>query len=110
VTLGEGHESGLVLEDLIKRDAYLFAVNEELRLRTNGIADELTGEELPNVNRPAAVDAWCDAKGYEPPGKINVANHIIEHRVGEHLIEPARKAVLLSLDKAIMDAISRDSP
>jgi predicted ATP-dependent endonuclease of OLD family len=110
VTLGEGHEAGLVLEDLIEPDVYLWAVNEELRLRTNGIADELTPEELPKVNRPAAVDAWCDAKGYEPPGKINIANHIIEQRIGQSIIEPARKAVLLSLDKAIMEAISRDTP
>jgi hypothetical protein len=107
--LGEGHETGLVLEDLIELEAYLFAVNEELRLRTNGIAEELTAEDLPNVARPATVDAWCNEKGYEPPGKISVANHIIEQRVGESIVEPARKAVLLSLDNAITEALSRDS-
>jgi hypothetical protein len=49
VTLGEGHESGLVLEDLVDPDVYLWAVNEELRLRSNGIADELTAAELPKT-------------------------------------------------------------
>jgi predicted ATP-dependent endonuclease of OLD family len=109
VTLGEGHESGLVLEDLVDPDVYLWAINEELRLRSNGIADELTAAELPKANRPAAVDAWCNTKGYEPPGKINVANHIIEQRVGETIVQSDRVAVLVSLDKMLTEAISRDS-
>jgi hypothetical protein len=109
VTLGEGHESGLVLEDLIRRDVYIWAVNEELRLRSEGDAEELTDMELPDVNRPAAVTHWCKGKGYKPPGKINIVNHVIERRVGERLVDPDRVEVIISLDRAITTAISLNS-
>jgi hypothetical protein len=110
VTLGEGHESGLVLEDLVRREEYLWAVNEELRLRSEGAAEGMADADLSNVNRPISVDAWCQAKGYEPPGRINVANHILERRVGKSIVDPTRVAVLAALDKAITAAISLDSP
>jgi hypothetical protein len=109
VTLGQGHESGLVLEDLVRREEYLWAVNEELRLRSKGTAEEITDADLSNVNQPASVDAWCQARGYEPLGRINVANHILERRIGKPIVEPTRLAVLVALDKAITAAISFDS-
>ena len=110
MTLGQGHESGLVLEDLVRREEYLWAVNEELRLRSEGTAEEMTDADLSNVDQPTSVDAWCQARGYEPPGRINVANHILERRVGKPIVEPTRLAVLVALDRAITAAISLDSP
>jgi hypothetical protein len=110
VTLGQGYESGLVLEDLVRREEYLWAINEELRLRSEGSAEEMTDADLSNVNRPASVDAWCQAKGYEPPGRISVVNHILERRVDESIVDPPRLAVLVALDKAITAAIALDNP
>lgn len=110
VTLGQGHESRLVLEDLVRREEYLWAVNEELRLRSEGAAEEMNDVDLSNVNRPASVDAWCQAEGYEPLGRINVANHILERRVGKRIVDPTRLPVLVALDKAITAAIFLDSP
>ena len=69
--LGQGVEAGVAIEDLLRKDLYLAAVNEELR--RSGREELMRLRDLPSKGRSASVRRWCDQRGYSEPKKVNVA-------------------------------------
>lgn len=67
----------LAVEDLVGREIYFAAVNEELS-RSNGIGVSFPNGKMPAEGRSNAVESWCKDKGIDPPSKRAVAYHILE--------------------------------
>jgi predicted ATP-dependent endonuclease of OLD family len=86
----------LVLEDLIRKDIYLFAVNEELR-RSHGGDYSMKEADIPDSRRPKAVEEWCKGKGIKPPNKRAVAYRVVEEKVDGPIVSPDHKDRLLNL-------------
>ena len=96
VILRDGSNRGLETEDLIDRDMYVQAVNEELAI-WNRVDTPLTARDLPRYLRSKSVESWCRAQGYAVPDKRAVAQRVVD-RSGELLIYMAsRKALMISL-------------
>jgi predicted ATP-dependent endonuclease of OLD family len=75
-------EKGTVLEDCIRKELYLEAVNNEL-LHWNQNSPIMSLEDLPDINRPNAVKSWCKAQGIDPPEKRVIAYHLLDFANGE---------------------------
>lgn len=100
-------DGDLEIEDLIHPDVYVEAVRDYLR--DIGAPEELTVEDLPEAPcaRPETVDAWCTARGLNPPGKIAVANKLID-LVGERrLLDPSRFDAVVALHERIAGVLNR---
>jgi hypothetical protein len=78
-----GPGSGLTIEDVIDKETYLRAVNEELR-RSHGGRVELTADNLgEGPGRVTRVKEACEQAGVEEPSKIAVARHCLRlHSAG----------------------------
>ncbi len=84
-------EDGLVLEDFVCKELYLKAVNKALQ---DWQQTQLTMplDDLPNINRPAAVEKWCTAQGIETPDKRVIAYNLLDFATG------VRQEVLVHAD------------
>ena len=80
LTLSEFTAAGTVLEDLVAQDAYLAAVNYELRTRQRAAEKIGLTDQLPTVGRPTWVEDWCHQHALDPPSKVCVANQILGAR------------------------------
>lgn len=79
-------ERELAVEDLVNKEIYLAAVNEELR-RSNGIDLLLPTSKMPDEGRPKAVETWCKSKkNIDPPSKRAVAYLILEIGIGSSIL------------------------
>jgi hypothetical protein len=99
-------DHGLALEDLLDRDTYLAAVNEELR-RSHGDAHQMSRRDMPGAGRPAAVDRWCRDRGIEAPSKRAVANRVLERDATAPLVAQRRVAAVRALFAAVMAVLNR---
>lgn len=100
---------GLVVEDLIRLEVYVQAVNEELH-RSYGSGYSLPADRLPAVNRPAEVETWCEENGVKPPNKTAVAYRVLEKGSGElvlaeHYYEPV-KQIFADISAVLQDSTS----
>jgi predicted ATP-dependent endonuclease of OLD family len=102
--LSDSENQGLVVEDLIDADAYLAAVNEELR-RSHGSSVSLSAAELTEIARPTAVRTWCKSNGVDPPNKRAVAYGLLELRGERRLLAEQRQALLEQLYLNIINAL-----
>jgi len=73
---------GCVLEDCIRKELYLEAVNKVLQ-DWNQNAPIMLLEELPDINRPKAVEGWCQEKNINRPDKKNIAYCLLDFANGE---------------------------
>lgn len=87
VSIG-GPRSELVLEDLIARDVYIAAVNEELR--RSGIDKRIRASDVRGKNRPLKLRTWCQRHDLREPTKVNVANRILDQRLDHPLVAADR--------------------
>jgi hypothetical protein len=114
-----GQRSKLTLEDVLKKDIYLSAVNKELSLR-HGV--EIPSSAVPNIGRKKAVENWCerahDAAGntVEPPSERAVAHHLFllqrDARLNGKpldLLDPKRQPMLAKLHDQIDALLERPS-
>ncbi|MFM7602744.1 MAG: ATP-dependent nuclease [Pseudanabaena sp.] len=75
-------DEGCVLEDCIRKELYLEAVNKVLQ-DWNQNLPIMSLEELPDINRPKAVENWCQRKNIKPPDKKNIAYCLLDYANGE---------------------------
>jgi predicted ATP-dependent endonuclease of OLD family len=75
-------DEGLVLEDCISKELYLEAVNKVLQDWNQNVPIMLL-EELPDINRPKAVEGWCQEKNINRPDKKNIAYCLLDFATGE---------------------------
>jgi energy-coupling factor transporter ATP-binding protein EcfA2 len=110
--LGEDEESGLSVEDLLRQDLYLHALNGEL-----GAWHQLTypEQDLPDTGRSKAVSDWCKARTTEldrkiKVSKVDVAQRILDERDPKKgLLDPRYRESLIALD-ADLEQIFKDAP
>jgi predicted ATP-dependent endonuclease of OLD family len=108
VTLG-GRSSGLVLEDMCKREAYGKAVNSEFA-RSHGEAIQMPETAVPAKGRPAALEAWCSQEGIEPPSKTAIAYRVLDICAeGEGIVARNRRAALVSTYRELARALRLDT-
>jgi hypothetical protein len=107
VTLG-GPSSKAVLEDMLKKEVYLQAVNLELA-RSHGKEVQIPPQVLPNLGRPAAIGVWCSEKGIEAPNKTAVSYRILELcSEGVEVVASNRSEALLRTYRALAKALKLD--
>jgi predicted ATP-dependent endonuclease of OLD family len=70
---------GMVLEDFVKPEVYIAAVNEEFR-RSYDSTIAFPETNLPLTDRPKAVENWCKSLNIKPPNKRAVAYRILEFK------------------------------
>jgi energy-coupling factor transporter ATP-binding protein EcfA2 len=110
--LGDSPESGLSVEDLLRPDLYLEAVNGEL-----GTWQQLEypQQELPPTGRSKAVDDWCKERTQEldrkiKVSKVDVAQRVLDRRdADDGLLDPQYRDLLIELDAAF-EQIFEDAP
>jgi predicted ATP-dependent endonuclease of OLD family len=107
VTLGETG-SELTVEDLLKPDLYLSAVNSELETWSR---PQFPAANLPSKGRAATITAWCKARGFTAPSKITVASRVLEATYRDEAITmPSRRRTLKALNEHIRAALAPPSP
>ncbi len=95
--------AGHTTEDLVAKDVYLDAINEEFR--RSGIDDRMQSDELLETGRVDAVQAWCVARGIAVPNKVAVAERIVHQRADRRLTTPAKARKLASLYGQVTNAM-----
>jgi len=99
-----GTKSDLSLEDLLRVDVYLAAVNEAL-LRKHGAARRMVVSDLlENVPRTKSVDGWCNKHALEPISKSSVVAALLETRSDRLLTKEGAK-VLRTVHAALCAAL-----
>ena len=90
----------LELEDLVRPDVYLQAVNEELK-RWYGA--EMPASALTDKDRSDAVKKWCASQPGDmaAPSKAVVAHRIVDQRSEGSLLQPTRVKLLQKLHEDI---------
>lgn len=80
-----GAKSGLSLEEILRVDVYLAAVNEVV-LRKHGADRRMIASDLlDTAPRSKSVDAWCKKHALEPISKTSVAAALLENPANRHL-------------------------
>jgi predicted ATP-dependent endonuclease of OLD family len=99
-----------MLEDCIKADIYIEAVNLELQSRYNS-ESKMTVDDLSATNRPSSVQKWCDENGIDSAGKKNtlsktgIAYHLLDLANGER----QEKLIRPDLEESFKDLYRRIS-
>ncbi len=93
VQLG-GANSGVTMEDLLREDVYLRAVNETLQ-RVHGLENaRIQSGELPALSRSKGVDDWCDRHGLARLRKPVVAAVLLEQNHNSLLTQHTRRTLI----------------
>jgi len=95
-TLG-GPGSGLTTEDLVQVDAFVDAVNEELRRSHGEDAAVLAVENVPSPGRWLRLEKWCGAEALAVPNKGTVAHRIADQRSERNVVATERAGMLREL-------------
>lgn len=93
-----GEEDDLEIEDLVDPAAYCAAVNGYLEdLGTTEARLEVS--DLPDdpCRRPEALTSWCETNSARPPGKVAIANKIVDLAGEIPLVDPAHAERLRDL-------------
>lgn len=94
----------LTVEDLIDKETYLHAVNEEL-YRCHGQGISFPSSKLPAEGRTAAIKTWCKRQGIDPPSKRAVAYHVLDLGMGKSILAKRYYHPLQKLYSAINAAL-----
>jgi energy-coupling factor transporter ATP-binding protein EcfA2 len=97
-----GEEDDIEIEDLVDPAAYCAAVNTyledlgttEARLKVSDLPEE-------PCQRPEALTSWCDTNEVHPPGKVAVANKIVDLAGEMGLVDPAHAERLRDLHRKL---------
>jgi hypothetical protein len=106
---GEG--SGLSVEDLIVKEIYVAAVNEELQ-RRYGLT--MAPAVVPDIGRSKAVADWCkeqslvDGRAVEL-SKVEVAQRILDQRDGRRLVTPSQRSVLRDVHAGVQGVLAQST-
>ena len=95
---------GLVLEDFIRIELLIAAVNELLQ-RRYASKHQVQPNELAGPNRPRLLKEWCVAKGIEPPSRRAIAYQVLERRHESTLLEVGRRPSFTSLYRRIAESL-----
>lgn len=99
--LGRGLETGLAVEDLVRKDLFARCVNDELE--KSGRLDRMKVADIPAKGRSAAVKKWCISRGYSEPRKVAVAHAIaLDARIEAPVLTPRGRTVLKDLHSRLM--------
>jgi energy-coupling factor transporter ATP-binding protein EcfA2 len=92
----------LEIEDLILPDTFCKAVAAYLD-DVGGTAESFTSVDLPvePCRRHDAIAAWCDACSIHPPGKVALANKVIEQYGSAPLLDPNHAERLRALHRQL---------
>jgi len=73
-----------VLEDYIRPELYLQAVNEQIKTWHKGDQplNLLSLEDIPEKNRPQSVKNWCKEHGLDEPEKRNIVYNLLDLATG----------------------------
>ena len=113
--LGGSNTSGLSLEDIVTKKAYLQAVNRELEVWQDDA--KFPEEALPDTGRSAAVRKWCKRRTGRDGDPIELSNVAIAQRVldqrqsEKQLVRTDKRDVLRQLDQkaeALLDIPTGD--
>lgn len=87
----------LVLEDLLDKDVYVRAINAQLARWHDGA--QLTASDVPNAERPKAVEAWCASRRPKiaPPSKRAVAHRVLDEARERSIVGTTGRRVLRKL-------------
>jgi predicted ATP-dependent endonuclease of OLD family len=98
-----------MLEDCVKVDIYIEAVNFELKSWNKSDSNnEITAADLSTTNRPRSVKKWCDENGIDAPSKVNIAYRLLEFANGERqeiLIRPELEEAFKDLYRRISESL-----
>lgn len=98
--------TALDLEDLVKAETYVAAVNiygEDVHAPEPMTVPDLAGE---TCERHRIVEKWFGARGLKGPSKVAVANKVLDLREEMPLVEPGRRATLRKVHKQVLKLIS----
>ncbi|MGB7519687.1 MAG: AAA family ATPase, partial [Spirulinaceae cyanobacterium] len=100
-----------VLEDYIRKDLYLEAVKEQIKNWNEEYSENsLTSlEDIPDQDRPKAVEKWCKEKGLKCPEKMSITYYLLDLATGEKqekLIENSYQNSFAELYKNIIAVFS----
>jgi hypothetical protein len=107
-----GAGSGLSVEDVLVKDVYVEAINDELGRWYRGV--KVLPTDVPDVGRARAVEQLLagrrDADGRKVKlGKTAVAQRVLERRLERALLSPTRRTTLRALDGHLETALSKAS-
>ncbi|MBD2187067.1 ATP-dependent nuclease [Pseudanabaena mucicola] len=103
---------GCVLEDCIRKELYLEAVNKVLQDWNQNVPIMLL-EELPDINRPKAVEDWCKDKKTNSPDKKNIAYCLLDFATGERqefLVKEELRQSFKKLHDSIVKCLAIENP
>ncbi|HEU4737586.1 MAG TPA: ATP-binding protein [Solirubrobacterales bacterium] len=90
-------EDGLEIEDLVDPVAYCAAVNSYLQDLGTEVRLEVSDLPEESCRRPEALTNWCEANGARPPGKVAIANKVVDLAGEMPLVDPAHAERLRDL-------------
>jgi hypothetical protein len=102
VRLGE-KGSGWTLEDLIREEVYLAAINEAVT-RVHGPGFSVKASDVAARKRAHSFDKWCDSKGLRRIPKTYVALIVLEQEAPS-LTTQTTRAVLRTAHEALAAAL-----
>ena len=101
----------IVLEDYIRKELYLEAVNEQIKnwndKNTEGCLMSL--DDIPDANRPLTVKNWCEQHQLKPIDKVSISYSLLDLATSERqekLIEHSVQDSLLELYRKIIEVFS----
>lgn len=103
----------LVLEDYVHKELYLEAVNNQIKQWNNNTENDLMSvENIPDSNRPQAVENWCKDpnRNLKTPEKVSVTYELLDLATGERqekLIEDSLQDKLSKLYESIIMTFSK---
>lgn len=100
--------NAILLEDYIKADLYVKAINEECK-RSYGDTYVIKASDLSVTNRPEAVKKWCKSHNIRIPSKVVIANRILEYLSEDptiEIIDKKHRGDLLKLHESMIAAFN----
>lgn len=83
---GSNRNTGVAIEELIDKNAYLDAVQKELLQQNDITLKDLNSLKIPKCRRAYAVDRWCIKNKISKPSKRNVAFRLLELKQDDRLL------------------------
>ncbi len=96
-------------EDLVTEEAFLDAVNEELR-RSHGTEVQIEAGSLTTPGRAVALAAWCDERGVDPPSKRKVADRLATVGRRTRILAADQKKPLVEIHQALSALLELQDP
>ena len=100
-----------VLEDYIRKELYLEAVNEQIKIWNNTDTENclMSLEDIPDANRPQVVKNWCQQHQLKTPDKVSITYYLLDLATGkkqEKLIADGLRDSFFELYNRIIHVLS----